>query len=175
MSFALGVLMMSGCQQVNDMVNKTANNNTTANSNANANANPNPNTNTLASPTNSAANANTSASNTAANTATAPKEEVPQTAEVKAFKNNLVGKWEFNNGTQIAVFTEDKIEIKEKSTGDLLEAFEMSILDEKTVEHKDVKTGERNKSTFTFKDDGKTLVWTRSDGLALTFKRVNPK
>jgi hypothetical protein len=79
MIIGLFVFSMSGCQQVNDLVNgnKATNSNTATNSNATANSNTN--ANTSVSQSNSAANANNQASNTAANTATVTKEGVPLT------------------------------------------------------------------------------------------------
>jgi Enhancer of polycomb-like len=82
MIMTLGVLMMSGCQQVNDLVNKPANTNTATNSNAlaNANANSKANSNTTA---NSNANANNQTSNTS--------------AETNSLNNPILGTWKVSN------------------------------------------------------------------------------
>lgn len=167
MIMTLGVLMMSSCQQVNDMVNgnKPANTNTATNSNAsaNANANSNANSNTTANsnanantsvlPTNSAANANTQASNTAANTATATKEEVPLTEEAKVFKNDLVGKWTDKNET--LTFTENKLETS-VAPG---KTHTYRVVNENTLDFKQDSDGIPWKATMKIEDNGNTLLW----------------
>jgi hypothetical protein len=165
MIMALGVLTMSGCQQVNDMVNKPANTNTATNSNASANANANANSNagsnTTANsnanssilPTNSAANTNTQASNTSANTAAAPKEEVPLTEEAKAFKNDLVGKW--TDGKETLTITENKIETS-VAPG---KTHTYRVVNENTVDAKQDSNGTPWKATMKIEDNGDTLLW----------------
>ncbi len=176
MVLALGVLTMSGCSQVNDMVNgnKATNSNTTANANANSNANSNmtansnANANTSALPTNSAANTN----NQASNTATASKEEVPLTEEAKVFKNNLEGKWKITNSNQEVTFTEDKYEVKE---GDkFIDKGSYRVLDEKTVEINSVQLNRKWNATMKILDDGNKLDWKESGGSAFTLDRVKP-
>jgi hypothetical protein len=181
MIMALGVWMMSGCQQVNDLVNKPANTNTAANSNASANANANSNANsnttansnananTSASPTNSAANANTAASNTAANTAV-PKEEIPLTEEAKVFKNNLEGKWRIKAAGQDVTFTEDKYEVKRGDT--FIDKGSYRVLDEKTVEINSTQQNEKWNATMKIINDGKTLDWQEASGSKFQLDRV---
>ncbi len=172
MIMALGVLTMSGCSQVNDLVNgnKATNSNTTANTNANSNvaANSNANANTSALPTNSAANAN----NQASNTATATKEEVPLTEEAKVFKNNLEGKWKITGSNQEVTFTEDKYEVKSGNTFDDKGSYR--VLDEKTVEINSVQLNKKWNATMKILDDGNKLDWKESGGSAFTLDRVKP-
>lgn len=168
MIMALGVLMMSGCQQVNNVVNSNTatNGNTAANSNASANANANSNTtansnaNTSASPNNSTANSNTSASNTAANTATAAKEEEPLTAEEQEFKNTLVGEWK--NDKMIITFTET--EFSSKLNDGTVNAGPYQVVNENTIEAELTRTKQKFKATMSFEDDGKTLNWSDPSG-----------
>ncbi len=163
---ALGVLMMSGCQQVNDLVNKPANTNTATNSNASANtntnsnatANSNANANTSASPTNSAADSNTSASNTAANIATTTKDGAPLTAEEKVFANRLIGNW--SSDTEKVVFTKDEITFTENGSKT---TWTYAIVDEKNVEITDER-GQKSKATMTFEENNTKLHWVDKMG-----------
>lgn len=159
----LSVILMSGCQQVNNMVNgnTTANGNTattgntTANTNSSTTANSNANANTSASPTNSAANANNQASNTAANTATVTKEGVPLTAEEKVFANNLIGTWSDDN--EKVVFSKDEIKFSDKQGAPTL-SWKYTIVDEKSVEITD-ENGQKSTATMAFEDNNTTLKW----------------
>lgn len=170
MIIGLFVFSLSGCQQVNDLVNgnTATNSNATANTNANSNANSNANAKTSVMPTNSAPNANTQASNTVANTATATKEEVPLTQEAKVFKNNLVGEWETTDGWETWKFSEDKFEAKRKSGKEFGNPRPYQIVDEKTI-----KYDKGAIATITFEDNGNTLIWV--GGGSFKLKRVNPK
>lgn len=154
---ALGLLvvLIAGCQQINDAINsnKATNSNTTSNTNANVNANSNANANTSASPTNSAANSNTQASNTAANTAPAPKEEVPLTEEAKVFKNDLVGKW--TDGRETVTFTETKIETS-MAPG---KTHTYRVVNENTIEATQDWDNRPWKATMKIEDDGNTMLW----------------
>lgn len=177
MILGLLVISMSGCQQVNNVVNgnTTANTNTAMNSNANSNANSNvtanSNANTSVGPSNSAANTNTQASNTAANTATPAKEETPMTPEVKAFKVNLVGEWKTTDGTQVWRFDENKLESKFTEESNFQNPLSYRILDEKTIEF-----AGSDKATITFENNGNDLLWVnQGDGRKFKLTRVNPK
>lgn len=176
------VFLTMGCQQINDAVNSTpaTNSNATANSNSNANTNSNANSNVTANsnananttgPTNSATNTNNQASNTATNTATAPKEEVPLTPEVKEFKVNLVGEWATTDGTQIWRFDETKLESKFTNANSFSNPLSYRVVDEKTIEFDG-----SSKATITFEDNGNTLTWVnQGDRRTFKLKRVNPK
>ncbi len=175
----LSVILMSGCQQVNNMVNgntTTANGNTattgntTANTNSSTTANSNANANTSASPTNSAANANNQASNTAANTATVTKEGVPLTAEEKVFANNLVGTW--SDDKEKVVFSKDEIKFFSKSGAPTL-SWKYTIVDEKSVEITD-ENGQKSTATMAFEDNNTTLKWKDKVG-EFTYKRESDK
>lgn len=169
---ALGVLMMSGCQQVNDLVNKPANTNTATNSNASANtntnsnatANSNANANTSASPTNSSDNSNTSASSTAAspataaNIATTTKDGAPLSAEEKVFANNLIGNW--SDAREKVVFTKDEITFTENGSKT---TWTYAIVDEKNVEITDER-GQKSKATMTFEENNTKLHWVDKMG-----------
>lgn len=170
----LFVLSMSGCQQVNDMVNgnqatnsnAAANTNaaTNANSNANSNvtANSNANANTSVVPSNSAANTN----NQASNTATAAKEEVPLTPEVMAFKNTLVGTWE-NERKDKTTFSKDKVGFQDRTP-----ELPYKVVNEKTVEIYSIDgSSVLNNATITFEDNGNTLIWLEK-GKTFRCKRV---
>ncbi len=182
MIMALGVLMMSGCSQVNDMVNgnKATNSNTATNSNASANtnansnsaANSNANANTSVSQSNSATNTN----NQANNTDTATKEEVPLTEKAKAFAFSLIGDWAFGGGARKVTFTEDKFEVK---NGDnVIDKGSYRVLDEKTVEINSVQNNRKWNATMKIMDDGNKLDWqqsTSSGGIEkLELNRVKP-
>ncbi len=159
---------MSGCQQVNDMVNgnKATNSNTTANANANSNANSSANSNmtansnadanTSALPTNSAANTN----NQPSNTATVTKEEVPLTEKAKAFAFSLIGDWAFDGGARKVTFTEDKFEVK--NGGNVIDKGSYRVLDEKTVEINSVQLNRKWNATMKIMDDGNKLDWQQS-------------
>ncbi len=159
----LFVFSLSGCPQVNNMVNgntatngnTAANNNATANTNAGSNttANSNANANTSALPTDSPANTNKQASNTAANTAAATKEEVPLTEEAKVFKNDLVGKW--TDGNETVTITENKIE----TTVAPGKTHTYRVVNEKTVEATQDSNGTPWKATMKIENNGNTLLW----------------
>lgn len=175
----LSVILMSGCPQVNNLVNgnttANTNSNTTANTNSNANsnvtANSNANANTSVGPSNSAANSNNQASNTAANTATATKEEVPLTEEVKEFKINLVGEWKTTDGAQVWRFDENKLESKYANAKNFENPLSYQVVDEKTIEF-----GRGEKATITFENNGNDLLWVnQGDRRSFKLKRVNPK
>jgi hypothetical protein len=165
----LFVLSMSGCQQINDMVNsnKATNSNTTANTNANSNSNSNvtanSNANTSVVPSNSAANTN----NQASNSATATKEEVPLTEEAKVFKNNLVGSW--TNGKETLIFDENKLKVKERAS----DIHSYQVVNENTVELKRDSDGYPWKATMKIEDDGNTLLWQR-ESTHIKYTRVKP-
>lgn len=181
----LFILSMSGCQQVNDVVNsnKATNTNTTTNSNAAANtnansnansnvtANSNANANTSVVPSNSAANTNSQASNTAANTA--PKEQVPLTQEAKAFAFSLIGKWKIKNNPVEVTFVEDgKYEVKEGNQ--FRDKGSYRVLDEKTVEINSVQLNRKWNATMKIMNDGNTLDWQQPDDPRLILERVKP-
>ncbi|MBK7704904.1 MAG: hypothetical protein IPJ30_03800 [Acidobacteria bacterium] len=161
MILGLFVILMPGCQQINDAVNKPANSNSTANSNASTNANANSNVtassnasaNSSALPTEPAANTNNQASNSAANTATATKEQVPLTEEAKVFKNDLVGKW--TDGNETLTFTENKIE-SSQTRG---KTHTYRVVDEKTIEATQDWNGTPWKATMKIEDNGNSLLW----------------
>ncbi|MEQ1644507.1 MAG: hypothetical protein ABL959_13750, partial [Pyrinomonadaceae bacterium] len=160
-TLGLLVVLMGGCQQVNDAINsnKATNSNATTNTNANSNANSNmtttsnANANTSVLPTDSAANTNSQASNTAANIATAPKEEVPLTQEAKVFKNDLVGKW--TDGHETVTITEDKIETS-VAPG---KTHTYRVVNENTIDAKQDSNGTPWKATMKIEDNGNTLLW----------------
>lgn len=164
----LFVFSMSGCQQVNDMVNgnTATNSNTSANANANSNANSNAaansntNANTSVSQSNFAANANNQASNTAANIATITKEGVPLTAEEKVFAFSLIGDWAFDGGARKVTFTEDKFEVK--NGGNVIDKGSYRVLDEKTLEINSVQHNKKWNATMKIMDDGNKLDWQQS-------------
>jgi cytoskeletal protein RodZ len=165
----LFVFSMSGCQQVNDMVNgnKATNSNTTANANANSNANSNmtansnANANTSASPTNSAANANTQASNTAANIATTTKDGVPLTAEEKVFANNLIGAW--SDDKEKVVFSKDEVKFYNLNGTTPNLTWKYTIVDEKNVEITD-EGGQKSTAMMTFEENNTKLHWVDKMG-----------
>jgi hypothetical protein len=160
MIIGLFVFSMSGCQQVNDLVNgnKATNSNTATNSNATANSNTN--ANTSVSQSNSAANANNQASNTAANTATVTKEGVPLTTEEKVFANNLIGNWSSDN--EKVVFSKDEIKFFDKS-GNPGFTWKYTIVDEKSVEITD-ENDQKSTATMAFEDNNTTLNWRDREG-----------
>lgn len=181
MILGLFVLSMSGCQQVNDVVNsnKATNSNATANTNANSNANSNVTANSDANantssvvPSNSAANVNNQTSNTAANTATAPKEEVSLTEEAKAFAFSLTGKWKMANQATEVTFAEDgKYEVKYGNQ--FRDKGSYRVLNETTVEINSVQLNKKWNATMKIMNNGKTLDW-QQPGEKFVLTRVEP-
>ncbi len=177
----LFVFSMSGCQQVNDIVNsnKAANSNTTANSNANTTsnansnvaANSNANANTSVVPSNSAANTNNQASNTAANTATDNKAEVPLTPEAKAFAFSLIGEWDFG-GDRKVTFAKDTYEVKQGNR--MLDKGSYRVLNENTVEINSVQQKNKWNATMKVEDGGNKLDWQQRGTEHYTLTRVKP-
>jgi hypothetical protein len=170
----LFVFSMSGCQQVNDLVNgnkatnsnAAANTNATSNANSNAAANSDANADTSVSQANSAANANNQASNTAAT-----KEEIPLSEEAKVFKNNLVGEW-MDDTNQKHKFTENTYEVN-IGTRDYQKG-SYKVVNENTLEL--VKNnGDKWNATMTIEDNGNTLLWKDSfSDHNFKFSRVKP-
>lgn len=180
MILGLSILLMSGCQQINDLTkdskkshadtamnsNTVTNTNTNTTTNSNATANTNANSNATA---NSDVNANATVENSNASTEPAG---TPKPPEVKAFENNLNGNW--SSADERVVFSKDEIKFYDKngSSSSFL-TWKYNAVDEKTVEITD-ENGQKSKATMTFEDNNTTLKWKDKMG-DFTYKREAAK
>lgn len=172
------VLSMSGCSQVNDLVNANkashtntaTNSNAAANTNENSNANSNVNSNTAANSNANVSDKNSNAPVANSNVSTEPA-GTPKPPEVKAFESNLNGSWV--NSDERAVFTKDEIKFYSKSTNRPGMSWKYTAVDAKTVEITD-ENGQKSKATMTFENNNTTLKWKDKMG-EFTYEREAAK